>query len=75
MRDALAIIVPGMIGLIILLAFAVAIGYCWNDAKRRGKPPLLVSLLVLCSFPFGLLVWLVFRPEPVAPPPPMPALR
>jgi UDP-N-acetylmuramyl pentapeptide phosphotransferase/UDP-N-acetylglucosamine-1-phosphate transferase len=72
MRDALAIIVPTIAGLIILLAFAVAVGYCWNDAKRRGKPPLLVSLLVFCSFPLGLLAWLIFRPEPLPPPPPLP---
>jgi len=79
MRDALAIIVPTIAGLIVLLAFAVAIGDCWNDAKRRGKPPILVSLLVICSFPLGLLAWLVFRPEPVPPPLPtamgMPPLR
>lgn len=71
MRDALAIIVPCIAGLIVLVAFIVAIVYCWNDAKRRGKPPLLVSLLVFCSFPLGLLAWLIFRPEPVPPPPPL----
>jgi hypothetical protein len=32
------------------------------DARRRGKSPLLVCLLVFLSFPLGLIVWLVFRP-------------
>ena len=35
-----------------------------GDAKLRGKPPLLVALLVgLGAWPFGLIAWLVFRPE------------
>lgn len=38
---------------------------CAADARRRGKSPLFVTLLVLCSFPLGLLLWLLFRPEPV----------
>ena len=38
---------------------------CAADARRRGKSPLLVTLLVFVSFPLGLLVWLLFRPEPL----------
>jgi hypothetical protein len=34
-----------------------------NDAKERGKSPVLVCLLVLLSFPLGLVAWLLFRPE------------
>ena len=37
---------------------------CAIDARRRGKSPLLVTLLIFISFPLGLIVWLLFRPEP-----------
>ncbi len=34
-----------------------------RDARRRGKSPRWVFLLVLLlQFPFGLIAWLVFRP-------------
>jgi hypothetical protein len=35
-----------------------------RDARRRGKSPLLVCLLVLLYFPLGFITWLLFRPEP-----------
>jgi hypothetical protein len=38
-----------------------------NDAIERGKSPVLVCLLVFFSFPFGLVAWLVFRPETKTP--------
>ncbi len=46
----------------VLLASAIA-----RDARRRGKSPVLVMLLMLISFPLGLIVWLLFRPEPIEP--------
>ena len=36
-----------------------------KDAKLRGKSPLLVSLAVVLFFPWGLIAWLIFRPEPM----------
>ncbi len=47
----------------ILIALAVTVGVCAMDAKRRGKSPFLVALLVIFFFPLGMLVWLIFRPE------------
>jgi uncharacterized RDD family membrane protein YckC len=38
---------------------------CAADARRRGKSPLLVTILIFVAFPLGLLLWLVFRPEPL----------
>jgi hypothetical protein len=38
---------------------------CAADAQRRGKSPLLVTLLVFVSFPLGILLWVLFRPEPL----------
>ena len=38
---------------------------CAADARRRGKSPLLVAILIFLSFPLGLIVWLLLRPEPL----------
>lgn len=51
--------------LLILIAFAMK--FLAADARRRGKLPMLVVLLALVSFPLGLLLWLLFRPEPLKP--------
>lgn len=57
----LAILVIG----ILLIGFALLLRATASDARRRGKSPLLVILLILISFPLGLIVWLLFRPEPI----------
>ena len=44
---------------------ALTIQACWTDARRRGKSPLLVTLAIIFFFPFGLIAWLLFRPEPL----------
>ena len=38
---------------------------CWAgaDAHARGKPGWLVALLVAFSFWWGLLLWIIFRPD------------
>jgi hypothetical protein len=53
----------GILATCILVALAVTIGVCAMDAKRRGKSPFLVALLVIFFFPLGMLAWLIFRPE------------
>jgi hypothetical protein len=36
----------------------------FHDARRRGKPPVLVAMLVLlCAWPLSVLVWLALRPD------------
>jgi hypothetical protein len=50
---------------LVLAAFLVP--WAIQDAKLRGKPPLLIALAVVLFFPWGLLAWLVFRPEPIDP--------
>jgi hypothetical protein len=56
-----------------MIAIVVAVGllpilsafWAYDDAERRGKSGCLVALLVLfVSWPVGLILWLVFRPEP-----------
>jgi hypothetical protein len=54
-----------------LIAFAVivgvyvlSIGWVYHDANNRGKSGCLVALIVmLLSWPFSLIAWVVFRPD------------
>ena len=50
---------------LLLSLLLIAMKMLAADARRRGKPAVLVVLLALVSFPLGLLLWLVFRPEPL----------
>ena len=53
----------------ILAAFCLLVRWAAADAIERGKSPWLVSLAVVLFFPWGLLAWLVFRPESTKRPP------
>lgn len=64
MRDFLSTLLLLAFGLGVLIAFVILIRVCWNDARRRGKSPFLVCVIVFCFFPLGLIAWLLFRPEP-----------
>jgi len=50
---------------LLLVVFAAVILFCIHDARRRGKPAILVILAVVFFFPFGLIAWLLFRPAPI----------
>lgn len=50
---------------LVLVLIAMTIRVVAHDARRRGKSPVLVVLLCLLSFPLGLIVWLIFRPDPL----------
>ena len=59
-------ILNGVVWFLLLSPFVLALFLApWSvkDARLRGKSPLLVSLGVVLFFPWGLLAWLVFRPE------------
>ena len=52
------------LGLVFVIVFLWSVIWAYNDAERRGKSGCLVALLVfLLSWPVGLIIWLVFRPE------------
>jgi hypothetical protein len=52
--------------LLFLLAFSIyVIRGIADDARARGKSPVPVILLCVLCFPLGLLIWVVFRPEPL----------
>lgn len=53
----------------LILVSALILNMTASDARKRGKSPVLVTLLVLLSFPWGLIVWLLFRPDPIEPQP------
>jgi len=65
--DALSTILSYAAFLVVLLAVLLLLQWSIMDAKRRGKPAVLVSLAVVVLFPFGLIAWLLFRPEPIDP--------
>ena len=50
--------------LLVLFLISRVISWAIYDAKRRGKSPILVCVAVLLFFPWGLVAWLIFRPEP-----------
>lgn len=58
--------------ILILAGFILYFGsgvWAYRDAELRGKPPLLVCLLVLLvSWPISLLIWIALRPAPRRPP-------
>ena len=49
--------------------FLLFVGVIWiaADARMRGKPAVPVVLLSFVFFPLGLLIWIIFRPEPLHP--------
>jgi hypothetical protein len=51
----------------VLVVIAMMIRVIANDARRRGRSPVLVVLLCLLSFPLGIIIWLIFRPAAPAP--------
>ncbi|MCE5308169.1 MAG: hypothetical protein LLG20_11065 [Acidobacteriales bacterium] len=64
MDQQLLILSALLVGFLLLLLL-VFIKACINDARRRGKSPLLVCIAVFGFFPWGLIAWILFRPEPV----------
>jgi len=58
----------GLLGLGLFIVYLWSIVWAYGDAEYRGKSGCLVALLVmLLSWPIGLIIWLVFRPEDVHP--------
>jgi hypothetical protein len=54
-----------LVAIVVVGAYILSIFWSYGDAEARGKPGCAVALIVaLLSWPIGLLVWVVFRPEP-----------
>ncbi|MBR0571570.1 hypothetical protein KB205_13120 [Microvirga sp. STS03] len=53
-----------IIGLVLLVLYCWSVVWAYKDANRRGKPGWMVAILVaLMSWPLGLVLWLLFRPN------------
>ncbi len=59
-----AIITMICVGLPVLALFIWSVIWAYRDAERRGKPGCLVALLVFwLTWPLGLILWLLIRPQ------------
>ncbi len=65
MESILLSLLPGILigGVLILYLWSGV--WVYRDAEKRGKPPWLVTLLVLLlSWPLSLALWVLLRPRP-----------
>jgi hypothetical protein len=63
--NALGFFWGSAIFLLVTCIYCGSIAWAWRDAHKRGKPGWAAALLVALGFwPFGLLMWILFRPEP-----------
>jgi hypothetical protein len=46
-----------------LLAWGIKLAA--GDARRRGKSAVLVCIACVLFFPWGLVAWVLFRPDPI----------
>jgi hypothetical protein len=53
----------GLIGILLTILHIYCVIWAYSDAERRGKPGLLVALIVLVAPFFGIILWLLIRPE------------
>lgn len=59
----LIIFLIAFIGMLAILFGAIR--WCVDDAYRRGRSPVYVTIAVVLFFPWGLIAWLLFRPDVV----------
>jgi hypothetical protein len=59
-KSAIAVLV--LLPIMGLIVWSIV--WAYRDAERRGKPGWAVALMVmLITWPIGLIVWIVFRPD------------
>ena len=58
------ILVAALVGIAIFAIYVLTVIWAFSDAKQRGKSGCLVAILVaFVSWPVGLIIWLVARPD------------
>ncbi len=68
MEGAFVVFVLTLVGIVFLGLLIASLAWAYRDAEMRGKPGWLVVLVVLLmNWPFSLLLWLLFRPDVIAP--------
>jgi hypothetical protein len=60
-------LVVRIFGLLLIAILLGSVIWAMNDADKRGKPAWLVGILVLFTWPIGLIIWLIFRPDKQVP--------
>ena len=64
MIGGIAMILVGLVGLAIFVIYIASVIWAFGDAQARGKSGCLVAILVaFVSWPIGLIIWLVARPD------------
>ena len=66
MEDFLKVVLGCSFVLAILAILFFIARFAVQDARKRGKSPILVAIAAVCFFPWGLIAWLIFRPEPIS---------
>jgi hypothetical protein len=62
----IALFLTVCISIPLLILYIWSVLWAYNDANKRGRSGCLVALLVLLlTWPVGLIIWLIFRPEDV----------
>jgi|HubBroStandDraft_3_1064219.scaffolds.fasta_scaffold345059_1 hypothetical protein len=63
MDEVLNVLLMLAVGALLLVLLGITVRACTADAHRRGKSPVLVCVAVILFFPWGLIAWLLFRPD------------
>jgi len=51
------------IAFVLLVGLTLAVRFVAEDARNRGMSPIVVPLMVFLTFPFGIVVWMLLRPQ------------
>lgn len=66
--DFFGLMLAFCIGLPLIALYIGTIIWAYGDAEKRGKSGCLVALLVfLATWPLGLIIWLLIRPQEKSP--------
>jgi len=58
------LLLAAIVGIAIFVVYVASIIWSYGDAEKRGKSGCLVAILVaFLSWPLGLIIWLVARPN------------
>lgn len=72
MDKVLGLLVGVLPAVLILVLVAWSVLWATGDANVRGKPGCLIGILVLLTWPIGIALWLIARPDRIDPRNPTP---
>ena len=62
LSETVSLILAGALAILFFVLYVMSITWAARDAEARGKSGCLVAILVWLTWPWGLLLWIVFRP-------------